>query len=380
MENSLQKLKIVLCIGTLGVGGAEKQLCRLAVELAALGHEVNVVVLDKRGPLTIYLEENNIPFHGLFPEIINSRWKSVCKVHRWVYFLKNIFPLLRKLNPDVIHAWLFHAYATILPVSLLLNIPVRISGRRGLHSSLKKSWITNIGSKVSNFCTTSFTANAEEVLKDILVRENVERAKVKCITNGVDIPLASANCRASIPTGVVVANLIHYKGHIDLLRCLPLVNGNFRIIFVGEGPMRGQIEKEIQVLGLSKKVTLLGFCEDPISLLLESQFSILPSHTEGLPNAILESMACGLPVISTDVGGVKELISECGGLVIEVHDGVSFAKGIQYLLDNEDFRVSAGEYNRHISESFSWNEVSNNYSRYYESEYRRVTSRKKLVR
>jgi glycosyltransferase involved in cell wall biosynthesis len=216
-------------------------------------------------------------------------------------------------------------------------------------------------------------------LNDISSSENVDRVRIKLIRNGVDIPLGSANCRAKIPTGVVVANLIHYKGHLDLLRTLPSLHGKFRIIFIGEGPMREEIETEIRVLGLSKIVTLLGFCEDPTSFLLRAQFSILPSHTEGMPNAILESMASGLPVISTNVGGVRELISEKDGLVVEVHDRVAMAKGIQLLIDNENIRVSMGEYNRKMAESFSWQKVTNLYSNYYLSEYRRLLSLKKGV-
>jgi glycosyltransferase involved in cell wall biosynthesis len=376
MVEDLQKLKIALCIGSLEVGGAEKQLCRLAVELAALGHEVNVLVFNKRGPLAGYLGKNNIPYHVLFPELEFSRWRSVNRIYRWTYFLKNTIRLLRKLEPHVIHAWLFHAYATILPVSRLLNIPVRISGRRGLQSGLRTSWITNIVTKVSNFCATSFTANAQGVLDDIIITEDVERTKIKCITNGVDIPSDSADCGGLIPTGIVVANLIHYKGHLDLLRCLPSLHGKFHITFVGEGPMREKIENEIQMLGLSNIVTLLGFCEDPTNLLLKSQFLILPSHTEGMPNAILEAMACGLPVISTNVGGVKELISEEGGFIVEVNDRTALVKGIQILIDNENFRATAGAFNRRVAENFSWEEVSNAYSKYYQSEIQRRVSLK----
>jgi glycosyltransferase involved in cell wall biosynthesis len=232
---------------------------------------------------------------------------------------------------------------------------------------------------VSNFCATSLTANAQGVVNDIASHENVDRVRIKLIKNGVDIPEGTANCRATIPTGVVVANLIHYKGHIDLLRSLSSLHGKFRIIFIGEGPMREEIETEIRVLGLSEIVTLLGFCEDPTSLLLKAQFSILPSHTEGMPNAILESMACGLPVISTDVGGVTELISGKGGLVIGVHDRVSMAKGIQFLIENENFRVSAGVLNRHLAANFSWKEISDEYSRYYQSEMRRTLKLKQSV-
>jgi glycosyltransferase involved in cell wall biosynthesis len=377
MVDDLEKLKIALCIGSLEVGGAEKQLCRLAVELAALGHEVNVLVLYKRGPLMGYLQKMEIPYHGLFPEHEFSTWRSINRIYRWMFFLVKSIRLLRKLNPDVVHAWLFHAYATILPVSFLLNIPVRISGRRGLQSSLRTSWITNVVTKVSNFCATSFTANAQGVADDIIITENVERTKIKCITNGVDIPSGTSDCGGLNPTGIVVANLIHYKGHMDLLRVLPSLHGRFHIVFVGEGPMREEIENEIQALGLSNIVSLLGFCEDPIDLLLKSQFLILPSHSEGMPNAILEAMACGLPVISTDVGGVKELISEEGGFIVKVNDRTAMIEGTQALIDNENFRASAGAFNRQVAENFSWEEVSITYSRHYKSELQKRVSLKK---
>jgi glycosyltransferase involved in cell wall biosynthesis len=163
---------------------------------------------------------------------------------------------------------------------------------------------------------------------------------------------------------------------MDLLRCLPSLHGKFHITFVGEGPMREEIENEIKVLGLSDLVTLLGFCEDPTRLLLESQFLILPSHSEGMPNAILEAMACGLPVISTNVGGVKELISEEGGIVVEVNDEIALVKGIQILIDDGNFRASAGAFNRQVAENFSWEEVSSTYSKYYQSELIRKASLK----
>jgi glycosyltransferase involved in cell wall biosynthesis len=374
MATNLIKLKIALCIGSLEVGGAEKQLCRLAIELSELGHEVSVLVLNKQGPLCAYLDKYGIPYFGLLPEKDFSRSRTVNRIFRWVYFLKTLVRLLRTLNPDVVHAWLFHAYSTILPISQLLKVPVRISGRRGLTSGLRSTWLTSLGTYISNFSATALTANAQGVVDDIISNERVKKKKIKCITNGVDIPLLFANSGLNPPTGVVVANLIHYKGHIDLLRCLPLLEGSFHIVFIGEGPMREEIEHEIENLGLANLVTLHGYSNDPISHLLESQFSILPSHTEGMPNAILESMACGLPVVASDVGGISELLSDEGGIIVDVNDKNAWVKGLQIMIDDHAFRKSAGIHNRKIAENFSWRQVSNSYSQYYQAEYKRAVN------
>jgi glycosyltransferase involved in cell wall biosynthesis len=176
--------------------------------------------------------------------------------------------------------------------------------------------------------------NARTVREMLATEEGVPEERVEVISSGIDLvafdaalraPLASprppplalgSDGRFARPTVVVPANLSAAKGHLDLVEAAELVRKSVpRVLFLcaGEGPMRPALEQQIGERGLRDCVLLLGQRRDVPALLARAHVGCLPSHAEGMSNGIVESMAAGLPVVATRVGGNAELVEEGPG-------------------------------------------------------------------
>jgi glycosyltransferase involved in cell wall biosynthesis len=176
--------------------------------------------------------------------------------------------------------------------------------------------------------------NARAVREMLVAEEGVPEERVEVLSNGIDLaafdaalraPLASprppplavgSDGRFARPTVVVPASLSAAKGHLDLVEAAELVKKSVpRVLFLcaGEGPMRLALEQQIGERGLRDCVLLLGQRRDVPALLARAHAGCLPSHAEGISNAIVESMAAGLPVVATRVAGNAELVEEGPG-------------------------------------------------------------------
>ena len=128
------------------------------------------------------------------------------------------------------------------------------------------------------------------------------------------------------------------KGHADLIDALAIAaSRGHRVsaVLAGDGPDRSRIEEKIRTLGLSDWVHLPGYVNQPERILEESDLVVLPSHTEGLPNAALEAMVMGVPLLATRVGGTPEVVTDGEtGRLVNPHSPDALACGIIDFLTN----------------------------------------------
>ncbi|MFC1693427.1 glycosyltransferase [Candidatus Latescibacterota bacterium] len=116
-----------------------------------------------------------------------------------------------------------------------------------------------------------------------------------------------------------------------------------RFLFAGDGEMRLAIEKNIYNLGLEKNVILLGFVEDISTVYMAADIFALSSHEEGLCTSILDAMYFSLPLVSTNAGGIPELIQDgVNGLIVPVGDYISLAEKLNILIENPERRKKMG--------------------------------------
>jgi glycosyltransferase involved in cell wall biosynthesis len=183
--------------------------------------------------------------------------------------------------------------------------------------------------------------------------------------NGVDlerfqpIPLLTARDRlgwTAEPTLLSVGNLVELKGHhiaIELLNQLP----RFRLAIVGAGPERRKLEQLAEQLGVAQRVVFAGRIEQQDLPIYYSaaDILILASSREGWPNVLLEAMACGTPVVATDVGGIPEVVAapEAGRLVAE-RSAKAFATAVSDLFTN----LPPREVVRKYASQFDWSETT----------------------
>jgi len=182
-------------------------------------------------------------------------------------------------------------------------------------------------------------------------RDHVDVSKLVLIYNGVDTgPFEAAlshreevrrdqGIKGDTKVMIVIANLIPYKGHSDLIQAAKeVINWFPDAIFLLVGEDRGiqkELEQRVANFGIGQSVRFLGRQDDVPKLLAASDISILPSHEEGFSNVILESMAAGLPVVATDVGGNREAILDgiTGWLIPPKDPRTLAAKVIDLLSD-----------------------------------------------
>lgn len=357
-------VKISMVIGTLERGGAEHQMARLALELVARGHDVEVITLHGWGPLQPRLEAGGVPVLGLAPP--DRRWR-IRKVHGAIDLASPAARLTahwRAWRPDVVHAWLPEAQVLSLPIAQQLRVPVRVLALRSMRSGPRKSAILDGLLRLAGAAATHITANSTAVARDSGWKLG-SRSRV-VIPNGIDIPPISASVSDDPPRGVVVANLLPYKGHRDLIEALALAPSRPHMTFVGEGPERHGLEELARARGLDRQIEFAGSVPDVARILTRSQFAVLPSHTEGLPNAVLEAMSLGLPTVSTRVGGVPDLIEdEVNGLLVPVGDRARLAGAIDRIVDDVDLRTRLGYEARSRASGYSWDRVAGGYLRLY---------------
>ena len=148
----------------------------------------------------------------------------------------------------------------------------------------------------------------------------------------------------------MVARFDRQKDQATLIRAFQDLDAE--LILVGDGPSLGTTKNLVEELGMSSKVSFLGFRTDIAEILAQVQIYTLVSNWEGLPCTIIEAMRAGLPTIASDVGGVREIVLEGQtGYVIPRGDVDTLRQRLKYLIDNQQARIGMGIMGRHKYES-----------------------------
>lgn len=201
-------------------------------------------------------------------------------------------------------------------------------------------------------------------LKDVLLELGVESEHVTVMRNGVNLTRFSPSpdrekLRESLKmtrtTLVSAGYLIERKGHHFIIEALPSLS-DIDLVIVGDGPWKGKLESLAQQLGVSDRVRFTGAIkqEKLAEYFQAGDIGMLASSREGWANVLLESMACGTPVVATKVWGTPEVVSapEAGELV--ERNANDIARGVRQLLDNKIDRQATRKY----AEQFNWDETS----------------------
>ena len=202
-------------------------------------------------------------------------------------------------------------------------------------------------------------------LREILRGMGISEDKLHVMRNGVDLerfrPLNQLDQRRTLGLGqgpvlLSVGNLVEAKGHHLTIEALTAVRQRFphaQLVIIGAGPERNALLQRSSELGVAAHVRLPGAIgqADLASWYCAADVSVLASVREGWANVLLESMACGTPVVATQVGGNSEVITNSiAGHLVDARSGVGLAAGILALLDRRTDRTAVRSY----AERFSW--------------------------
>lgn len=344
-------MKIDLVIPSLGIGGSERQLSGLALGLAAEGHDVGVLVLaDATGPLADELERGAVQVDCLCrgagsPGFLQAPDAVVRIANRW-----------RHRRPDAVQAWLPAAQIVALPVARALRIPHRIMAVRSLSSPVSLGRLARQGLRLAARSATVVTGNARAVLED--PGWPLGRAPRAVIPNALALPASPAEPGRTPAHGVMVANLTPIKGHSVLLEALSRLPSPPAFSVVGSGELLDDLQTEVLRRGLGESVEFHTGITDPTSHLADAQFFVLSSPSEGLPNAVMEAMATGLPVVAFRVGGIPEIVEDgVSGILVNPGDVEGLTEAIGRVASDPAWRAAAGTAARAKMSEFSWDSM-----------------------
>jgi len=201
-------------------------------------------------------------------------------------------------------------------------------------------------------------------LKDVLVKLGIPPERVQVLRNGVDLqlftPMARDTARAILgitrPTLLSVGHLIERKGHDIAIAALMTLPG-FDLLIVGDGPDRSKLAALAHNLGMADRVRFLGHVShaDLPGIYSAADALILPSSREGWANVLLESMACGTPVVASAVWGTPEIVcTPAAGVLVHDRTSAGFATAIKQLFAKPPDRSATRAY----AEMFSWESTS----------------------
>jgi glycosyltransferase involved in cell wall biosynthesis len=342
-------------IGSLEVGGAEMHLAQVLPRLARSGFQVAVHTLSGRGELADRLEAAGVEVivpSGAGPAAGRSTARRAARVVRALVSLAQCY---RRWRPDVVHFFLPEAYIAGGLLALPFGNFRCVMSRRSLNDyQAKHQWLAWVERRLHRRMH-ALIGNAQAVA-DQLIGEGAPPQLVHVIRNGIDIArFEGAGDDARPGLGVtadtlvllIVANLIAYKGHADLLAALAQASADLPrwcLLCVGRDDGVGVVlQRSADALGIGSRVRLLGSRRDVPELMKAADIVVLASHEEGFPNAVIEAMAAGRPVIGTRVGGVAEAIVDGEtGIVVPPHHPAELARAVVRLAGDPALRTRLG--------------------------------------
>lgn len=182
------------------------------------------------------------------------------------------------------------------------------------------------------------------------------------------------NLNAKGEAGIIVGSIgriIRKKGFNYLIQAMPRILSempNVRLVIIGEGEFRFELQQYVKRTDLDDKVRFLGQCEDPLPMLKKMDLFVLPSLYENFPTVILESMACGIPVVATDIPGTRELIKPgITGWLVRPADAQALGESIIEALKAPELRAKISSRAREEAKNFSFTTIARKYEVLYQS-------------
>jgi glycosyltransferase involved in cell wall biosynthesis len=377
------RIRVVTCLVSLDVGGAERLSIDLARGLDPARFDVRFACMRRWGPMLPEVESMGIPlreYHvrGLYrPHAVRQQLR----------FARD----LRREGVHVVHAHNFYGNMFAIPAARLAGVPAVVASVHDLgiyHTrarQLAHMWTLRLADRI--FVVA-------DAIRTWLVARGVDAARITVLRNGIDLarfrPGGDGDAIRGelalpphVPVVAMISRLVPLKGIEDYLvaaarvvRTIPDV----RFLVVGSGHVsrnggpfledveyRRQLEGIVARLGLGDRIVFTGFRQDVPRLLQTVAVSVLPSFSEGLSNVVLESMAAGVPVVTTRVGGTPEAVEDgVNGLLVSPGDPIALAEAMSRVLTDPSLASRLAENaRRHIAAHFSLDRMIHDVGTWY---------------
>lgn len=364
-----RKLNILHLVISLETGGLERFVLDLIEANAPHSNQV-IVCLEGPGTLAKNCSAEIVALHMPPGMHLSFAWQ--------------ISKIVQERQVDLIHTHNEKAQFYGGIAGWLAKVPILHTkhGRNNL------DWRTVLRNNISSRFCTNIVAVSHDAARECTDDEKIPVNKVTTILNGVDtvryspgVDQQAAKARLGIDSQTlvvgIVARLAPVKDHATLLKaCKILVESGcqFRLLVVGDGPLRQQLHEFVDVLGIGEQVIFTGMREDIPDLMQAMDVFVLSSVSEGISLTLLEAMACCLPVVATAVGGNPEVVVEgTTGFLAKSGSPEDIAAKLTQVLSTKELRKSMGAAGRsRVLEKFSLNTSAQAYLNLYRTIVRNV--------
>lgn len=335
---------ILLIVSDLGQGGTQTTVCRLANAWSRAGRRVRLLALLTRTDGTLDIDPAveqvplSLPKLAWLPRPPRSLWRVV----QWIAAIRREIVSSR---PQLVLSFLTSVNVLVLLACLGLHgLRVVVCERRD-PARQKLAWRWTLLAKLLYRKADLVTANSRGAVATLA--GFVPQQKVAWVPNLLPRRDDDVIVHSSSPLIVIVGRLAPEKGHDLLFQAFSQARSDltgWRIAILGDGPSRKDLAAMAERLGISQAIDWHGHVADPYPYYRAAKICVVPSRFEGMPNALLEAMSCGLPAIVSDASpGPLELIShERNGLIFRSEDSDALSRGLVRLARDAEFRSRLG--------------------------------------
>ena len=321
------KKNIIFILPELYGGGAEKTVGNLSKKLI---DKYNIDIILFRDTPIKYAYSGNLVY---LPE--RKKNNIFAKIVFFLHAIKFLKKYKREHNIDY--------SISFLTAADIVNVFSKVKDTKNIISIRNTDSILNNKNKLYKMCTCLSTKKSDHIVsisnqvkEDLINNFNIEESKITTIYNpSLAIKFGNMNLKLDEdfwydPVVINMGRLTHQKGQWHLIKAFSEVvkkNKNCKLIILGEGELKEQLKKIISVFKLENNVFLLGFVDNPYDYLRKADLFVFSSLYEGLGNSIIESLVCGIPVISTDcIAGPREILSPKTDFRKKIKEEVDYAE------------------------------------------------------
>lgn len=285
---------------------------------------------------------------------------------------------------DIVDAWLYPADVLVALGRLVTRTPIVISGRRNIQPHDRFGPLAGMVDRLVGRLTDAVVANSTAAAEFAVRSHHTDPSKLRVIRNGVELidPPAAAERSAwrrrwgAGDDDVVIGCVGNYraiKRHallIDAFATLARDQSDLRLVLVGEGETRPDLERQIAALGLEHRIRLHGIELDPRPMYGAFDIVVQSSMSEGLPNVLLEAASAGRPIVATAAGGSSEIVIDgATGLLVPVEDLGALTGALRCAIQDPDLRRRIGAAARvHVDATFGMARYVREFADLYEGQ------------
>lgn len=366
----MSKRKYLFLITGMPMGGAERVMATLANEFVAKGHQVRLVTLKKA--ISAYELDERIEFIGGNSDITSSnpifrRIEVVCAAIKSIIFYRR---QLKEYKPDMILSFLTNTnlLAIMNNCISIKKYPVIISER--CDPRTRSKFLVKLCNKIYPLADTIVCQS--KVIENYFLEQNF-KAITAVIANPVNEECINKEEITQRQKKIVAVGRLNNQKNYDLLiESFSDIEKDYpehKLEIYGQGPEENRLQNKIDSLGLKNKILLMGTKQNVMTHVADAEIYVMSSDFEGFPNALVEAMSSGIPVISTNfpTGVAKELIEDGkNGYVVPLRNREALSEAMRKILGDETAQKEMSINNKELRKELNVKNITNKWEELFD--------------